>query len=258
MHDPREGVTPLGTIQTGASRSRVPAVFEPVLEAAIDLVRAADGDSSLYVYGSVATGMAKPRVSDVDLLSVGISLAAAGDIARALSGSFSDLCRAVEVAAAQHPDFLGDSDEAHGGRVFLKHYCVHLGGPDLHSSRPDSLPDRQAARGFNGDIAQHNSRWRMELDAGCDPAELSRRMARKSLLAVAGLVSVHDETWTTDREAAAARWAEIEPTLASDLRMLVNWSRAGEPDRETVAAALDGVIATVTESFAKTIGLWAY
>jgi len=258
MHDPLEGVTSLGTIKTGAGRDRVPGRFEPVLDAAVNAVRTAAHNSSLYVYGSVATGMAQPGKSDVDLLTVRIPAATAADIAQILSMRFSGLCRAVEVAAAQRSDIAGDTDEAYGGRVFLRHYCVHLTGPDLHSGLPDYAADARAARGFNGDIAQDARRWRTELDEGTAPVVLSRRLARKTLLAVAGLVSVHDHTWTTDRTAAAARWAEIEPTLASDLQMLVAWcDENAAPHRSSVESALTGVVAQVVASFEDAIGLWS-
>lgn len=45
MHDPLEGVTSFGTIETGASRDRVSALFRPVLDAAVVAVRATDRDS---------------------------------------------------------------------------------------------------------------------------------------------------------------------------------------------------------------------
>ena len=257
MHDPHEGVTSNGTIQTGASRDRVAAMFDPVLEAAVLANRIADRDSSLYLYGSVATGMAQPGLSDVDLLAVGLPPTEAADMARALSTRFSGLCRAVEVAAAQESDFWGGSDEVYGGRVFLRHYCVHLVGPDLHSALPDFPADVRAARGFNGDIAQHAQRWRRQLDGGCDVALLSRRLARKCLLAVCGLVSVHDDTWTTDRATAATRWAEIKPALADDLHTLLIWSREGAThDRESVVAALDGIVAQIVVGFGGSVGLW--
>ena len=257
MHDPLEGVSSLGTIETGASRDRVSGLFEAVLDTAAVAVRAADRDSSLYVYGSVATGMAQPGQSNVDLLTVGLPSADAAGVARDLSVRFSDLCRAVEVAAAQRSDFSPETDEGYGGRVFLRHYCVHLAGPNLHSALPDFLADVRAARGFNGDIAQNARRWRMELDDGCDPVQLSRRLARKSLLAVAGLVSVHDDTWTTDRTTAAARWAEIQPSVANDLHMLLTWNRdAVAPGRKSVETAVDGVVPQITASFETSIGLW--
>ena len=257
MHDPHEGVTSNGTIQTGVARDQVAAVFEPVLDAAVFASRIADRDSSLYLYGSVATGMAQHGSSDVDLLTVGLPSAEAADLARVFSVRFSDLCRAVEVAAAQPSGFWGESDEAYGGRVFLRHYCVHLAGADLHSALPDFPADVRAARGFNGDIAQHAQRWRRQLDDECDVVQLSRRLARKSLFAVAGLVSVHDGAWTTDRATAASRWAEIEPEVAGDLDMLLSWSGDGEtPHLESIDAALDGVVARIVADFEASIGLW--
>jgi hypothetical protein len=201
--------------------------------------------------------MAQRRESDVDLLTIGLPSARANEMADALSRRFSVVCRAVEVAAARLADFTGGSDAAYGGRVFLRHYCVHIAGPDHHSALPEFAADARAARGFNGDIAEHSRRWRLELEKGGNPVDLSRRLARKCLLAVAGPVSVHDDTWTTDRTTAAARWAEIEPAVAQDLQMLLAWS-AGDSsaDRESVAAALDGVVERVVNAFRTSIGLW--
>lgn len=258
MPDPLEGVTSRGTIATGAGRDHVPALFEPVLDTAVVAVRAADREASLYLYGSVATGTAQAGRSDIDLLTVGLPSSEADAIERDLSVRFSDLCRGVRFAAAQPSDFSGETDAAYGGRVFLRHYCVHLTGPDLHSALPEFPADIRAARGFNGDIAQRAQRWWRQLADGGDPVQLGRRLARKSLLAVAGLVSVHDAIWTTDRTAAAARWAEITPALADDLRMLLTWACGDEtPDRDAVEAAFDGVVAQIVTSFETTIGLWS-
>jgi hypothetical protein len=61
----------------------------------------------------------------------------------------------VEVAAATSADLAGDTDAACGYRVFLRHYCVHLAGPDPSAGLPAFPADARAARGFNGDIGQH-------------------------------------------------------------------------------------------------------
>ncbi len=257
MRDPDEGVTAAGMIATGARRERVPATFEPVLQAAVAELDANDSHASLYVYGSVATGTALPPDSDVDLLTVGLGLSEARQLDRTLSAKFSDRCRAVEIAPAQPGDFVGEHDEAYGNRVFLRHYCVHVSGPDVRSGLPEFPADVRAARGFKGDIAQHAARWRVEVADSCDPGMLYRRVSRKVLLAVAGLVSVHDGTWTTDREVAAARWAQIEPTLADDLELLLEWSRGDRAsDRHTIEAALDGVVDRIVAAFRAAIGLW--
>jgi hypothetical protein len=139
--DPLEGVTALGTIETGAGPDRIPAVFQPVLDTACVAVSTADHSSSLYLYGSVATGMARPGESDVDLLTIGVASLTASAIARSLSRRSRDFCRSVEVAALHPGDLQGDGDEAYGNRVFLRHYCVHLAGPDLHATLPDYAAD---------------------------------------------------------------------------------------------------------------------
>lgn len=256
MPDPREGVTADGTIVTGADRSRVPAAFEPLLADAVAL--STGGGASLYVYGSVANGTVRPGLSDVDLLSVGLGDPAG--VAQFLSVRYADLCRGVEISAARAGDLVGDSDPAYGFRVFLRHYCVHLAGPDPSAGLPAFPADTRAARSFNGDISWYHRRWQRALESGTTaPDLLGVRVARKTLLAVAGLVSVHDRTWTTDRARAARRWGQIEPNLAAPLGQLLSWAGAGRrPALSEVQLALarDGIVAVVIDRFDRLIGLW--
>lgn len=257
-HDPLEGVGRDGMIATGARRSRVPAEFEPVITQAVAKVKAIQGEHSLYVYGSVATGMARVGSSDVDLVTIGLDPASAVRIGRELSAAYPRLCRGVEVGPAQRSDYDGPGDEAYGNRVFLRHYCVHLAGPDVGHGWPGFPADAAAARGFNGDIGRCADRWRLELLREPSPASLGRRIARKTLLAVAGLVSLHDAVWTTDRLAAARRWGVVRPELAAPLQQLVSWSHAGaiEPSQLEVQVLLEGVVADVVDDSRRRIGLW--
>ena len=90
-----------------------------------------------------------------------------------------------------------------------------------------------------------------------DHATLGRQIARKSLLAVAGLVSVHDNTWTTDRESSARRWAEIEPDLSRDLDTLVTWIDGDVvPTRHQVSPILTEFVNELVRSYSSIIGLW--
>jgi hypothetical protein len=256
MGDPLEGVAADGTIATGADRSRVPAAFEPVLA---DAAAFAIGcGASLYVYGSVANGTVRRGLSDVDLLSVG--LADLVGVSQVLTGRYAGVCRGVEISAVTVADLAGDSDAAYGNRVFLRHYCVHLEGPDPSAALPAFPADARAARGFNGDIARCRQRWRQALESGAAAEDLlGVRAARKTLLAVAGLVSVHDRTWTTDRARAVRRWGEIEPGLADPLRVLLSWAtteRRPAPEEVRLALADDAIVAAVVSRFDRLIGLW--
>ncbi len=97
-------------------------------------------------------------------------------------------------------------------------------------------------------------------------AALQRRVARKALLAVAGLVSVHDRTWTSDRSGTACRCAQLHPADAEGLERPSVWAGTSSPsaspvtaDREALARALgDGdVAAHVVDAFRQDVGLWA-
>lgn len=255
MADPEEGVAADGTIRTGARRDRVPAAFEPVLADAVAFL--VGSRASLYVYGSVANGSVRPGSSDLDLLSIGLPDAAI--LEQRLSGRYVDRCRGVEVAAATAADFVGDTYAAYGYRVFIRHYCVHLAGPDPSAALPAFPADARAARGFNGDLGQHLQHWRQGLESGPVTADLlGVRAARKTLLAVAGLISVHDHTWTTDRSHAVRRWGELEPGLATQLGRLHSWANGERPSREEVERALagDGIVSAIVERFDRLIGLW--
>jgi hypothetical protein len=278
VRDPDECASPAGTIVTGAAREHVPPVFEPVLAAAaaeigelevpqgsVEPTSSGSDGWSLYLYGSVATGRARAGSSDVDLLAVGVATADADSIAGRLTTRFAGLCRSVDLAVVRSADLIGLGDEAYGNRVFLRHYCVHLAGADPVDATAEFAADARAARGFNGDIALHADRWRSSLASGAMRVDLSRDsvrdlgrvVARKSLLAVAGLVSIHDQIWTTDRVAAAQRWSRIDPSLADGLATLVGWLDGDvTPTRESVEDALDGLIAEIVAAFEHTIGLW--
>ena len=189
-------------------------------------------------------------------MTFGVSPHAAAALGHELSERFTALCRAVDIAAAQPGDLVGEHDEAHGNRAFLRHYCVHLTGPPRHRGLAACAADAHTARGFNGDIAQHARRWRGEAQDE-DPAVLGRRLARKTLFAVAGLVSVRDATWTTDRATAARRLAHLEPAAAEDLARLLRWSDGVEAaDAGAVSQSLDGIVERIASEFAHSIGLW--
>lgn len=255
LHDPLEGVAPDGTIVTGAHQSRLVPEFCPILKEAM---RRLPSEVSLYVYGSVANGTAKIGESDVDLVTVGLDSESSQDLGAELSDEFSSLCRGVEIGPGQSKSYEGSDDESYGNRIFLRHYCVHLAGPDIRSEFPDYPADKYAARGFNGDIKICFDRWRAELEGDGDRASLGRKIARKTLFAVTGLVSINDQTWTTDRITAARRWGQVTPELCEDLNMLVLWSENGTQNvsKYEIQKMLDGAISKVVTDFSSRIGLW--
>ncbi len=162
------------------------------------------------------------------------------------------------MAVSSIEDFEGGDDEAYGGRIFLMHYCVQLWGTALFSADAPYPGDARAAKAFNGDIAKAYQRWRIDA-AHQPPEQLGRGIARKTLLAVASLVSVHDGIWTTDRASSASRWSELNPALEEDLDRLCVWSENGAA---VSAADVDAILApralvdVIVGQFDRMIGLW--
>lgn len=259
MRDPGEGIDSAGFIETSVHSRRVTAPFQPILAA---IVEEADEDVSVYAYGSVATGRAKPGFSDVDVVTLCMDPGQARVLARRLSGQHAAVAREVSIGAWS-PEDLADGDAGYGNRVFLKHYCAWVSGPDPAAALPRFRGDVRAARGFNGDFAAVAARWNVAL-AGLTPdrpdaaAALGRRIGRKSLFAVAGMVSVHDTIWTTDRTKGAARWAELHPELADDLGLLLSLGDGTVvADFPVVERLMRGVVPELVDQFTSSVGSWS-
>ena len=237
--DPAEGVDGDGVIVTGASVDRVPAVYRPVVEDCTAVLTEMFGGwlHSLYLYGSVATGLARPPESDVDLIPVWVgSVAPEGvaDVAAALSRRHRGLVREVGLAPATLAEVRSDGRDGLGLRCFLRHYRVCLAGMDLRPSLPACRASRAVAEGFNDDVPTLVRGWRSELEAARTPEEVAvvaRAAARKLLLVAATLESAEHGGWTTDRRTGATMLAAYHPQWASTARQAVDW--CAHPDRPT-------------------------
>jgi uncharacterized protein len=184
---------------------------------------------SVYLYGSVATGQARPPGSDLDLAVVWRSDVAAGEVA-AVAGELSvrhaALVREVSLAPSTLAQVRADDCAGLGMRCFLRHYCVWLAGTDLRPTLPPCRPTRAVADGFNDDVGNLTRRWRSELAAArttTEVAALARRAARKLLLVTATLESVEHGGWTTDRATGAALLATHHPEWTVIAERALSW-----------------------------------
>jgi hypothetical protein len=234
--DPAEGVSPEGVIVTGAAAERVPAVYRPVVADCVDLLMSLFGDRlhSLYLYGSVATGQARPPGSDLDLVPVWLSDPEPGAVAAAaqLSARHAALVREVSLASCTLAEVLAETRDGLGMRCFLRHYCVWLAGVDLRPSLLPCRPSRAVADGFNDDVAALVRRWRSDVDAASTTAEVAavaRAAARKLLLVAATLESAEHGGWTTDRATGAALLAAYHPEWTAVAERALSW--CADPDQ---------------------------
>ena len=68
--DPAEGVDADGYLVTGAALVNIPPAYRPVVDDCVAALTAFPELDGLYLYGSVATGRARPPDSDLDLLAL--------------------------------------------------------------------------------------------------------------------------------------------------------------------------------------------
>ncbi|MFA9444955.1 nucleotidyltransferase domain-containing protein [Egicoccus sp. AB-alg6-2] len=220
VRDPREGVTEDGTITTGADARRIPAAYRETIADAVSTLRDTLGElaHSVYVYGSVATGQARPPRSDLDLIVVVETSApeAVRAAATGLSHRHRDLVREVAIGSVDLETLRRQDRVGRAERCFLKHYAVHLAGPDLRADHPTCRATEDLACGFNRDLRRVLDQVRPPLlgaDDGDQRAAAAARACRKILMAAATLLSVREGGWSTDRRTAVELVGRHAPEL---------------------------------------------
>lgn len=258
MRDPREGVAPDGTIVTGVGAVAVPASYHDLLDDAATTLPRLIGEAlhSGYVYGSIATGQARPPTSDLDLLVA--LVAPAGDgvarAARELGERHGHLVRevgisTVDVTTIARPDAVGGAE-----RCFLRHYCRHLVGPDLRAAYEPCRASVELAVGFNGDLADALTRLRSGLTATADPAEraaVAARACRRILMAAATLLSAQEGSWSTDRADAVDLIGRHAPELRLLAADALTWAEPSAPPSGDVLEIVDRLGGWVSAAYAR-------
>jgi hypothetical protein len=201
--DPDEGVDADGYLVTGASLDRVPPGYQPVIADCVAALTAYPELDGLYLYGSVATGQARPPDSDLDLLALWTSTVDVSAVVTELSTRHGAVVREVGLAEATVDSLAGEADGC-----FLKHYCVPLAGRDRRPELPRCRPSRAVAAGFAGDLPAVLGSI---VDRESDPVTATRKVARQLLLGAATIESVSHATWSTDRDTGVALLSRHHP-----------------------------------------------
>jgi hypothetical protein len=217
---------------TGAALVNIPPAYRPVVDDCVAAMTAFPELDGLYLYGSVATGRARPPDSDLDLLALWTSTVDVSATVATLSARHAAVVREVGLAEAGVESLADEAD-----RCFLKHYCVPLAGRDRRADLPRCRPSRRLALGFAGDLPVL---LRSIADTAPTPEVAARRAARRLLLGVATIESASHGTWTTDRATGAAllsrhhpEWTDVAgralamsagaPGDVADLLTLADW-----------------------------------
>ncbi|MBP6115558.1 MAG: nucleotidyltransferase domain-containing protein [Neisseriaceae bacterium] len=204
---------------------------------------------SVYVYGSVARGTARPGASDLDLTLV---------LQRAPSAAESEALAAIQQALAQaHPivskvDFdVGTLAEVHtpalalrwGG--WLKHYCRHVAGPDLSLDFPVLKPSRALALALNGDCVGRLGDYVLALRAATEPNDLrrlQREAARLVIRSTMVLRTDEDEGWPNALADLVVAATRHHPEQAAVWAYFMAQARQPRVDQATFVAYLQAYV----------------
>jgi hypothetical protein len=130
--DPAEGVDVDGYLATGAALVNVPPAYRPVVDDCVAALTAFPELDGLYLYGSVATGQARPPDSDLDLLALWTSTVDVSGTVAALSARHAAVVREVGLAEAGVDSLADEAD-----RCFLKRWRCR---PGRRATSPTCLP----------------------------------------------------------------------------------------------------------------------
>lgn len=238
--DPREGLDADGYITTGVDLDNVRPPYDAVLADVSATITGALGDDldGIYLYGSVATGQARPPHSDLDV--VVLVRTDATQACRSLTERLTTRHRAaahdVAVGSVTIDQLHAPSDAGRAERCFLKHYCAHLTGRDVRPELPRCRPDKALAREFVGDLDAH---------LRCLHAEqTARSTGRRLLMAAAVLFSLEAGRWSTAREIGAQLFAERHPELRAEITRALGWASTppyGDTNPDLVIGVLDAL-----------------
>ncbi|ROM28960.1 DNA polymerase III subunit beta [Pseudomonas protegens] len=175
---------------------------------------------SLYLYGSVARGTARPGASDLDLC-----LILQDPAAPAACLHLENLRQALQ---ARHPlvskiDFdIGDLNQVLETRnldswgYWLKHHCRCLWGEDLRSRFAPFRPSREIALAVNGDFLAVLDDYAERIDREQMPAEvlrLQRQASRKLVRATNLLRQEQEPSWPQSLDEHVRLFVQRHPEM---------------------------------------------
>jgi uncharacterized protein len=246
--DRRRRLDPDGYIVPEADLANVPPAYRGVPRAAAELLGREFGPRlhSGYLYGSVVRGNAVPGRSDLDLVAVLWTPAAAADrlaagrVERGLVARFPVLADAG--VALTHLREVTSSRQRFGLQVFLRELSVCVCGEDLRPGLPRTRPSAAVAVAFHEDTPLVLARAREALRTRADPEAVRRACraaARRMVQAGFAVAMARDGVWATVLEEQAAAVGAAFPRWAAAAGRAAEQGRRPVADPDAVAALLD-------------------
>jgi uncharacterized protein len=237
-----------GYIRSDGSFSKITGRFRALLEIVQEkIVNAFESQlHSLYVYGSVASGTARPATSDLDILMVFKNeptqqmRASVKELEHELSQSFRADLREVGLAVTFLAEVL-QGDYQIGIKCFIKHLCICLYGADLGAEFPKFKPTRAVAYGLNGDIRDVIEKAKHAMLDG-SPETISKTtmsISRNMIRAAFCLVMEEANCWTTNLNDCCSVFTTYYPEQANQVQHLLQISKGAQVSYDELLSILN-------------------
>jgi uncharacterized protein len=233
------GVDKKGFIITKVGLRKIKPDFKKVQDTIKKEVINKFGDKihSLYLYGSVATGKAHIKTSDLDLLLI-LKQKPSSKISNRiiefenyLSSEYINLFRNIGISITNADKVKKDT---YGWGCFIKHLCICLYGENLGRNLPNFKPSKKVAKAFNGDIGKHIKTVLEKLKETTNPQEIyliCRGIMRKIVHTGFCLVMERERSWTTDLKKSYEIFSKYYPKQSACMKKA--FTLAQKPTRNT-------------------------
>lgn len=226
-----------GEIVNQAALEKVAPVFLPLFESLRQalLQTFADNLHSLYAYGSIAEGRARPGQSDADFIvvleQVDDSIKPRLDgIADVLQSEYAMLVSKIDLPFGTREEVVSKKNYD-GWGSYLKILGVAIYGPDLRAELPDFKPSLALARGWNGDLIEQVAKVR-----ACLQSEASAQIKQRAISQISAqicraffmLIAPEIQFWTPVLAEQVQHLMRYYPAEASHFRYLQQARQHGQ------------------------------
>lgn len=224
-----------GEILNAAADDKIAAAFRPLLNEMVARLRADFGAGlhSVYVYGSIAEGRARPGLSDADFIVAFSRPCEDADgrlrsLSDALLQDFGSVVSKIDTPHGTVAEILAP-EQLYGWGAYLQILGLPLWGEDLRARLPAFRPGPELARGWNGDLRAQLAQVRQQLGGASvsETVRLQRSIAGTAIRALYMLLALDE--WTTVFDQQARRVIAGFPAAAALLHALAAARRAQTP-----------------------------
>lgn len=255
--DKRYGTDAEGYIRQIPSKHLQPEFKSTVEDMCSSLVdKLGEALNSIYLYGSVAEGTAKPGESDLDvtLLIDGHPEFYADQIntiKNELMTSHPEITK-VDFDIGSITEALAPENLLSWG-YWLKHHCKCVWGRDLTTGLQPFKPSRAIALAVNGDFASMLGKYAKRIEHTTDAIELHRlqREASRKLIRSTNILRMEqDESWPLTLEDHAELFLQRAPDMRSEIDYFLEHARTPSSGASTFSAALNSFTEWLLEQLA--------